>query len=105
MKWVLEVRPYLNGSVRQYSDGSLGLPVDVVLVQGDHGMSIVHQVIDALRQEARRRALLNPVAKWAPPLVPRKEVLMLPGAGRFADAIVTGGPAKGKTPLCLLANQ
>ena len=30
---------------------------------------------------------------------------MLPGAGRLADAMVPGGQLRGKTPLCLLANQ
>jgi hypothetical protein len=53
--WLLEVRPYLR--VSQNQDGVPGLPLDEVLSLGDYGMSIVHQVIDALRQEARRRSL------------------------------------------------
>ena len=94
-RWLLEVRPYL--SARQtYRDGVPGLPLDAVLSLGDHGVSIVHQVIDALRQEARRGSLNR---------VPWREVLRLPGAALFADFAVAGGSLKGKTPLCLLANQ
>ena len=78
------------------------MPLDEILSPGDYGMSIVHQVIDALRQEARRRSLSRSAE---PSLVPWREVLRLPGAAQFADAAVAGGPLRGKTPLCLLANQ
>ena len=101
IRWLLEVRPYLR--VSQNQGGVPGLPLDEILSPGDYGMSIVHLVIDALRQEARRRSLDRCVA--APPGVPWREVLRLPGAAQFADAAVAGGPLKGKTPLCLLANQ
>ena len=61
-------------------EGSVfGVPLDVVLSLGDHGMSIVHLVIDALRQEAKSRAL-NPGASRPLHAVPWEAVLMLPGA-------------------------
>ena len=103
MPWLLRVRPYLRGSVCQYSDGLLGLPMDAVLAPGDHGMTIVHQMIDALRQEANTRAW-NPHER-APHAVPWDAVLRLPGTSQFANVAVPRGPAQGKTPLCLLADQ
>ena len=100
-EWLLEVRPYLRVSENQ--DGVPGLTLDEILSLGDHGFTIVHLVIDALRQEARRRSQNRSMA--APLGVPWREVLRLPGAAQFADAAVAGGALQGKTPLCLLANQ
>ena len=79
------------------------MTLDEILSLGDHGLTIVHLVIDALRQEARRRSQNRSVA--APLGVPWREVLRLPGAAQFADAAVAGGALQGKTPLCLLANR
>ena len=88
-QWLLEARPYLR--VSQNQDGVPGLTLDEILSLGDHGWTIVHLVIDALRQEARRRSQNRSMA--APPGVPWREVLRLPGAAHFADAAVAGGGA------------
>jgi hypothetical protein len=104
MPWVLRERPYLQDKVILYTDGLRGLPIDVVLGPGDHGRTILHQMIDALRQEANTRHR-GSIAYHPAHAVPWPDVLKLPGVCRLANTAVPDGPAKGKTPLCLLANQ
>ena len=45
-EWIVKTRPYLAEKV-----AGAGLPLDVVLAPGDHGLTILHQMIDSLRQE------------------------------------------------------
>ena len=103
MPWVLQVRPYLKQAIVAHN-GIPSLHIDAVLNPGDLGMSILHQMIDALRREANGR-LRNPRAYEAAHAVPWEQILRLPGVGEFANHAVPLGPAHGKTPLCLLANQ
>ena len=97
LEWIVKTRPYLTEKVT-----GAGLPLDVVLAPGDHGLTILHQMIDSLRQEAGYRARGSGGASHA---VPWEAILLLPGVAQFSNAQVPAGPARGKTPLCFAAGQ
>ena len=108
MEWMLRQRPYLAASIINIPPGRRSLPMDVILAPGDHGVTVLHLMIDALRSEARAceaRARLQQPGGAAIFGVPWDAVLRLPGIGRLANAPVQTGFAEGKTPLCYLAAQ
>jgi hypothetical protein len=108
MEWMLRERPYLTAKILSSAQGRRCLPMDAILAPGDHGVTVLHLMIDALRSEARAceaRARLQQPGGAAIFRVPWEAVLRLPGIGGLANAPVQTGFAEGKTPLCFLAAQ
>ena len=108
MEWMLRERPYLTAKILSSTQGRRCLPMDAILAPGDHGVTVLHLMIDALRSEARAceaRARLQQPGGAAIFRVPWEAVLRLPGIGGLANAPVQTGFAEGKTPLCFLAAQ
>ena len=100
LTWILRERPHLVRQVFGAPEGRRCLPLDAVLAPGDQGATVLHLMIDCLRNEARERA-----QGIAAETVPWDAVLRLPGVGQFANTPVATGGSKGKTPLCYLAAQ
>ena len=101
-RWVTATRPYLP--VVELPQGRRGVQLDAVLAPGDNGMTILHQMIDGLRDEAKRRHQ-TPEQFDPSKAVPWDVILNLPNVGMLCDRRISDGRLTGKTALCMLANQ